>query len=691
MTDVQPTRAPADRRRLFALTALWAIAVVVYLVLARRTAAPITNPDEFLYGHLARSVADGDGLSWRGQDIALHAALYVYAIAPAWLGDSTTHAYTAAKSAGAVLLCLAALPTWIVARRFVAPGLAVLCALMTVAGSWMMTSGLILTENLAFPLATAALAATVVAVAHPGGRSGWLALGVAVLAAWARLQCVALVAVLFGALVIAAVAGAAPARRRLREDRWLVLLTGSASIGGAVVAFAKPSVLGIYSDIAHFSPSISDLLAAFGHQSVGLVAMAGFVPVLVVLAASTSRAAWRDPAAGPVMAVTCSAAAVFVLQSGWSLSGLAEWHIQRYVEYVLPVLFLAALVIVERRLISGPRLAGATIAVAGLLLFAPPIRQVLEERAAWAISLRLDDLLGADTPVALALTTVFAGVLALLALRADRRFGDAARAAILVGAVTLGIFAIQDQAGWSWQSRVAKATRSGFPADLQWIDHAGDGPVARLVVVASPWRWRITEFFNRTVTQVYALRGARTAGVRGTICRWGIGASGAITFAGPCGSIPRRFYTDDEYARVRFYDQKLEAISPVVGRVVSVPSRPRVKSVLYVNCSPPTPSLEYGGRGSVAAPVSRCVPAMQAEFWLDASGTLALTFRGDSVDHLITAGSRSYTLAPNRVTTIRIPVPKGASVTPVTLDWTGPTPRLVGAQLVQGPLHTSVR
>lgn len=692
MTDTATTPAPPDRRWGLAVAALYGIAVVVYLLLARRIPLPLINPDEYTYGHLARSIADGDGMTWRGEDIALRSALYIYAIVPAWLGDSTTDAYRIAKAQGAFLLCLTALPVWIVARRLLTPGLALLCAGMVLAGTWMTTAGSLLTENLALPLATAAFAAIIVAVWAPGGRAGWLALVLSALAAWARMQCVALVAVLFAALILDAIAAPEPARERLRRDRALVVASGVLTIGGLILAAAVPSTLGVYGGVAEFRPSVRDLLAALGHQSVGLVAMAGFVPVLVVLAASTRRDAWRGRPAGSLLAVTWAAAGVFLVQSAWSMTGYGNWHIQRYVEYVLPVLFLTAFVVVQRGLVTRGRLAAATALVAGLLLFAPPIRQVLEERAAWAISLRMDDLIGVSTPVALALATVIAGGLAMLALHLGKRrgLGGAALAALAVGAVSLTVFAVQDQAGWSWQTRLAKVSRVGFPADLQWIDHAGEGPVARLVVLTSSWRWKNTELFNRDVTQVYGMPDVPSVVVRGPMCRWTPDSTGTIHFSGPCDAVPRRFYTDEEQVRVTLYDQRVQASSPVVGRVVSVPGPPRVKSLLFVPCAPPTPAVDYGKRGRIARPFSRCVPAMEAQLWLDEPGQLVLSFRGDEVDHIVQAGGRSFTLAPRKVTTIRIPVAKGTSQTQLQLDWQGLTPRLVGAELVQGAQRTNL-
>ena len=75
-----------------ALAALWLIGAVVYAVLGHHNDIPSISPDEFSYGHLARSIADGEGLAWRGIGEPFRAALYMYVIAPAWLVSSTTKA-----------------------------------------------------------------------------------------------------------------------------------------------------------------------------------------------------------------------------------------------------------------------------------------------------------------------------------------------------------------------------------------------------------------------------------------------------------------------------------------------------------------------------------------------------------------------------------------------------------------------
>ena len=48
------------------LVALYVVAVIVYVLLGRGAPVPQVSPDEFTYSSLARSVAEGNGLTWNG-------------------------------------------------------------------------------------------------------------------------------------------------------------------------------------------------------------------------------------------------------------------------------------------------------------------------------------------------------------------------------------------------------------------------------------------------------------------------------------------------------------------------------------------------------------------------------------------------------------------------------------------------
>ena len=389
--------------------------------------------------------------------------------------------------------------------------------------------------------------------------------------------------------------------------------------------------------------------------------------------------------------MTTAAAAVLIGQSAWTVTGFGSWHIQRYVEYVLPVLFVTAAVAVHGGVVTRGRLVGATLALAAALLLSPPVRQVLEERATFGLSLRADDLLGVATPVALTLATLVTGALAAVLLVRSGALARPGAALLIVAAITGAVLLVQDQAGWSWQIRLSQAFRAGYPHDLSWLDHSGPAPVARLLVTGSSPRWPVTEVFNRDVTAVYAPEGVPTSAVRGRSCQWTAQDSGALQFSGPCGTPPQRFYVDDDFGHMSFYGQHVDAGDPVVGEVVTVRGAPRLQSIVNVPCSRPTPHVDFGRRGRITAPLRICAASLDAHVWLDHPGVVLVRFRGDAdTTHLATVGTQQYEIPPNTVTTIRIPEPAGSSGFTVTLDWSTPAPGLAAVDLLQAGHSTSL-
>ena len=689
MSDVGQPEVARAGRWIVMLAGFYALAVVIYGLLGASQEIPLITPDEFTYGHLARSIAHGGDTTFRGEANDLRAALYIYAVAPAWLIGSATKAYSAAKIEGAFLLSLAIVPTWFLARRFVGPKLALIPAVLCIAGSWMTTSAGVLTENLAYPLATAALAVLVIAITEPGGRAGWVALGFALLASWARLQCVVLIPIMASALVLTPRPGGSR-RSVLQANRRLVALAGGVSLLGIVVALADPGALGNYTVLAKDGPSMAGFLAAIGHQWVGLVVMAGLVPVPIVLAASLNRAAWRDPGVAALLTVTWAAGAIFVLQSAWAIAVLhAPWHIQRYVEYVVPLLLTTTVVVTNRGLVARRAAAAAVVLTAGLLLLAPGVRQVIEERGAFALALRGDDVLGASAALSMALATLVAGgvwVLAALWPGGARRAGAVAALALVTGTV----FLVQDQAGWKWQLDFSRATRTTYPRDLTWLDHAGKGPVAHLIAGASAGHLRITDFFNRDIEQVYLTPQASPVGVRGQICSWVIQPAGEIAFSGPCKAPAQRFYFDDGFAHVSLYGERVEARDPIVGKVVRVSGAPRVRSIINLPCQAPAPSISFSGRGAISHPPRQCAPQIQGQLFLDQPGTVELRFRGDGAPHTVIVGTKRFPVAEQGVTTVAVRVSAGAPTLAVQLDWDVPTPAVAGIDLVQGGRRSSL-
>ena len=408
------------------------------------------------------------------------------------------------------------IPTWLLGRELLGARLALIPAALVLAGTWMTTASLLLTENLALPLATAGLAATVMAVRVPGSRWGWLALVLAALASAARLQCVVLVPILLAALLLRALVEPRGARGRLTADRILLAVTGGIAAVGLIVVLADSSVLGGYADVTNFHPSVHRLVSAVGHQAIGLVAMTAILPAIVVIAASLRRSSWSDAELAPLLCVIWPAVVIFAVEGAWMISAFGAWHVQRYVEYPVGLLLIATVVIAAHRRAAWRDIAGVTLGLGLLLLIAaPPVRNAAEERGVYALGLRFDQLVGAAAPTALLLTTLLAGGIAVAVMARSEREGP--RHLVVTGfALTVAvILLVQSQAGWTWQLDRASANRRLHPHDLAWVDHAVDGPVANLIVTAPSSLWLDTSLLNRRITRVYAPAGLGQAGLGG--------------------------------------------------------------------------------------------------------------------------------------------------------------------------------
>src|SRR4051794_11351111 len=190
-----------------------------------------------LYGKLSQGLAAGDGLHWRGSGWGLP-PLWPVVLSLAWHFGSLPDGYGVARVLTALLAPTVVFPVWLLARVFVGPRLALVPALLSVAGAWMVVTSYLVSENLAYPLATASLACTVMAVRDT--RMRWLAASVAfaALAALARTQMLCLPVILLLALVLDVVRQPAGARRARLDSRpralWIVL---AIAVAGGFLAF----------------------------------------------------------------------------------------------------------------------------------------------------------------------------------------------------------------------------------------------------------------------------------------------------------------------------------------------------------------------------------------------------------------------------------------------------------------------
>ena len=178
--------------------------------------------------------------------------VYPVLIAPAWrLFTSIPDAYTAAKAINAVLMSLAAIPAYFLARRVLPAGLSLVAALLAVLVPSMLYTGMLMTENAFYPLF---LLAAFLLVAHARARRPPFRqialLAVCGVAFETRAQAVALFAAVATAPILLALVERRGARATLRRYGWLYgLLGGGAALAlaGTVAAGRSPlSLLGAY-------------------------------------------------------------------------------------------------------------------------------------------------------------------------------------------------------------------------------------------------------------------------------------------------------------------------------------------------------------------------------------------------------------------------------------------------------------
>jgi hypothetical protein len=692
----RPGGTRAQRRRRApawaAPTALFALAGALYAVLALRTPLPVLFPDELRYAHLARSLADGQGFTWRGDHVGQSAALYVYVLAPLWaLWSSTVDAWHASKLLGTLLLCAQVFPVHRLGRELLGPAGGLLAAVLSVAGTWMLLSAGLVTEVLAMPLAVAALCVAVLALRRPGSRLWIVALALVLVASWARIQTAVLLPALAAAFALD-VARAPAARRaaRARAHRVPLAVLSGLSLIGLTVALARPSVTGDYAVVLDLRPSLGHVLRKGALQLAELTVATGFVGVLLAAGAAASRTAWRDERAGPLLAVFWPATLAFVAQSAFFLAGYepAAWGIQRYVTYTAPLALLLALVLVsDRRLLLRPQVLGVAALGAIALLARPAIAMIGEERAAWATSFRVHQLLGLAAAPALALVAL--GLLAITA-RIAVRAAAPGRAVAGVAALLLAVLAVQDQAAWHQMTTTAKAFRTQMPDDLEWIDHQASGPVALLALTQNAPQYEDLELFNRRIAAVYVPpAGLPGRPVQGRTCTFRFTVTGALRVAPGCGAVPRRFMLDDPAAAITFRDERRSVADPRIGRLAELApgTAPRARSVLVLACPRASPVFSSTSPDIVGADAPRaCNPSATGSLWLDAPATVALRYRGGRDPHVVTVASRAHPIAPGADVTVRFAAPKGFSQYTLQQDWTS----TAGApQLVSGRIERS--
>jgi hypothetical protein len=501
------------------LTAIVAVSSIVRIVLARRIAAPWIMVDELIYSELAKSFAAHARFLVRGVPSNGYGFVYPILVAPAFrLFTSVPRAYGAAKDIDSVAMSLAAVPAYLLARRLVAPALALAVAVLTVLIPSMLYTGTLMTENAFYPLFVLACLALFAMLERPTAFRQVAVLVVCALCFATRAQAVAL----FGAAVVAPVLhGYIERDLRARLRRYAVLYGIVAAgvvlaLAGTVARGRSPlSLLGAYRAATGPGYTVGSILKwTLWHVAeldlyVGVVGFAALLTLWLAPRAASPAARAFAAMSLPVVVLLVVEVAVFASrQSG---------RIEERNDFYLAPLFLTALVAsVDPRAVPRRRraLIGGAV-VAGVLPVTIPLGPRLINTAIVSDTLGLQPWWWLqDQGVHFGVERVVALVLALAAGAAfvglPPRFAGALVVLTAVYLVLVGAVAENGRHGVvrASQGALFAGTRAPEP---DWVDRR----VGTAANVAFVWHWNAgethplweDEFFNRSVGDVYTIGG----------------------------------------------------------------------------------------------------------------------------------------------------------------------------------------
>jgi len=490
------------------LAAIVASSAAVRAWLARDLVAPFIMVDEIIWSEIARGIADAGEPLLRDQPDPGYSVVYPLLISPAYaLFDALPAAYAAVKTWNSVLMSLAAIPAFFLARRVVGRGYALLAALLAVAVPSLAYTGTLMTENAFYPLFLAFVLVLVVALERP--KPLWIVLLLVLLGlAYAtRVQAVALAPAVLLAPLVLALFEPIGVREVVSRYRWLYgAVVGAA---GAVVAVQLVSggLLGAYEPVGERSYDLGAALRYLWWHVAELSLYVLVVPLaatIVLVARARSLDARLQAFLAATVAVTvCVIPVVAVFASRFS-----DRIEERNMFYVAPLLCIALLAWVER---GAPRprvLAVVAAVISALLVVAIPFDRFLTTSAItdtlmllplWS----LQDRIGEDW-----ITLAAAGLAAALAaafLFVSRRY------TLALPLLVLGLWVLAVRPIWWGTHGFERFSRGALfqgirTADRDWVDAAlGSGETAAFLWTGRTDRLTVhqNEFFNRTVGPFY--------------------------------------------------------------------------------------------------------------------------------------------------------------------------------------------
>ena len=506
------------RHPAISLSAIVAGSCVFRFLGALKIRNPWILPDEFIYSELAKGIANHGELLIRGVTTHRYPPVYPLLISPAYLVRNPHLSYALTKGINAALMSLAAVPTYLLARRTLTRGFALVAAALAVSIPSMNYTGVIMTENAFYPIFLLTFLFAVRALEMPTRGRQIVAIAAFGVAALTRPQAVALVVGYFSAIALLAFARG-EVRRTLGAFRFTFGVLGAilaAAICVQAVRGGPPSsILGFYASTVH-RYAVAAIAKWVLYHLVDLellVAVIPFVAAFATLPSIVSRA--KNSTAGAEMYAVALGVGAWTIVLAAALSAsrtgppgyppLPPHLHERYLFYLAPLFFIAFLAWLQ----SPEQRAGrkATLIAAGAAIALPltlPYSKLLTNIGSEAPTL----IPWRNVPATSIVMAVFAGLMTTLLLYGRRVFVMAQIGLVLVVITWASVFAAGEM------ESASAAVPTSFPHDRSWIDERVQG--AHVVIIwqtnprwsASTLRYRQqalwnSEFFNASLGGVY--------------------------------------------------------------------------------------------------------------------------------------------------------------------------------------------
>jgi hypothetical protein len=505
---------------------LWLAAIViassaVRIALAHRIVTPWIMVDELVYSELAKSLAANGHFLVRGVPSNGYGFVYPAVIAPAFgLFGSVPRAYAVAKDINAVVMSLAAVPVYLLARRLVAPVPALVAAFLAVAIPSLLYTGMLMTENAFYPLFLTTVLVLVVTLERPSPLRQVVLLALCGLGFATRAQAIAFVpAVLVGPVLHGWIER--DVKARLRRYTTLYGIAAGAAVLALVATVARGrsplSLLGAYRAAAHSGYTVGSVLRYLLWHAAELDLYVGIVPLAAFLVLCLAPRS-ASPAARAYVAATLPLSIFFLVEVAAFASTESGRIEERNDFYLAPLMLIPLVALAGVRVVPrGYRPVVAAALVAGILPVALPFSRFVNATA-------VSDTFGLLPWWWLQDQGVHFGTLRLVALG----IGLAAGVAFVVVPRRFSlVFAALAAAYFVCASLVVENGRHGIHqtavgslwagirvAHPDWIDRT----VGRRAHVAFVWHytgetrplWN-NEFFNRSIGDVYTVDGPDAA------------------------------------------------------------------------------------------------------------------------------------------------------------------------------------